>query len=433
MASTQQETLRAPASPTDGRAAVDAALAAAASKLARLAQLDPLLIDVSLREPCFASPLGHTLQDKLALLSLAEEFGIQDRIVATLDYQYPDQVQVEDQFCLHLRNTGYDFRRSFAASSLGAFTGGSFVPHVSMVKLVEYTIPNTLHEFVLLPDAGPRPSLAAIAGSIAWLRQNLPAVDGAPGRIYVNVLDLVDAFLVDPDWACEVLTLLAQSPVDGISFEDDRGTFFPFQVGATVSAAKALLRPDQLVLFHAHTGNGMENASVIEALLNGASGYWGGLTRTSSTIGHASLADLIANLMRAGNPRMNARYRVERLLPVCDAMHRINIGEPAPDDWPITGHNAYREVLSDFRQRAGRPNDLPPQSIGGTYQFRIAPVGSDVPVVAGRVKEALGIDIGPDVAQRMILLMRSDLLGGVRIHYDEPPQLRELYLRALHP
>lgn len=50
-----------------------------------------------------------------------------------------------------------------------------------------------------------------------------------------------------------------------------------------------------------HTGAGYENASVVEALLNGADGAWGGLPKGAAMIGHASIGELIANLVRLGN------------------------------------------------------------------------------------------------------------------------------------
>jgi len=413
------------------RAAAYEHLQLADTKLDILRSVTPMLFDISLREPCFAAPIGHTLQNKLDLLRLVDEFGVQDKILATLDYQFQQYPQVEDDFCRHLQQQGYDMRRCFAMTAIGTQAAGQFVPDPSMCKLVEFGIPNTIQELELLPHPDRDQTLANMSASIGWLREHLAAVDGRPGRIYVNILDLIDTFLVDRDWACTALALLSTLAVDGLSFEDDRGTFFPFQVGAAVAASKAMLREDQKVLCHVHTGNGMENASVIEALLQGADGYWGGLERTSSTIGHASLGELIANLMRAGNPHMRERYKVESLVPICKQMHAINTAEPVPADWPIFGADAYREVLSEFHQHGERPMDLPPSAIGGHYLHRIAPVGSDIPVVQGRVWEALSIRIDQDTAHRMILLMRSDLRANKRIEYDAEAQLRELYRRAI--
>lgn len=76
--------------PSAARAEAAAHLKTAQDKLHILSQIDPLLIDVSLREPCFASVIGHTLQNKLELLPLVEQFGHTDKIIATLDYQFAE-------------------------------------------------------------------------------------------------------------------------------------------------------------------------------------------------------------------------------------------------------------------------------------------------------------------------------------------------------
>ena len=419
------------------RAKAEAQFALAQAKLERLQSLDPLLLDVSLREPCFSSYYGHTLQNKVDLLRMVDEFGIRDKIIATLDFQYPEYPEVEDEFCIYLNRIGYDLAGCFAETAVGTMSRGRFVPGPSMLKLVEYNIPNTLHEIYLLDkDSANHPQvLERIANSVAWLRQNVTGDHGGPCRIYVNVPDLPDAFydIASRDWACQVLGLLAELNVDGVSFEDARGTYFPFQIGAIVRAMKAILGPAQKVLFHSHTGNGMENASVLEALLEGADGYWAGMDKESSTIGHASMGELVANLMRAGNPAMAAKYKVERLLPICHAMHRINNETAPPQTWPIQGSNAYRQMYTGFDQTATRFMDLPPKAVGNAYTFRISPAGSDWRVIVGRVREALGFKTDQPTAKSMILLMRQDLLNGIRIRYDDPDQLLKLYKRAQAP
>lgn len=419
----------------DPRAALEAAFAAAQAKTDRLAAIDPVLLDVSLREPCFSSYLGHTLQNKKDLLPMVDGFGIPDKVIATLDFQDPDMPQVENQFCEYLQSTGYDMTGCFALTAVGTLDGDAFVPDQSVKKLQQYGIPNTMHEIYLMTDDSRDHAqvVKRIAGSIAWLRANIQGERGGPPRIYFNVVDLVDAFFADRDWCCEILALLAAQGVDALSFEDGRGTYFPYQIGAMVTAARAYLNPGQKILFHIHAGNGMENAAVIEALLAGADGYWAGLDKESSTIGHASMAELLANLVRAGNQTVARRYRVDRLAPLVQAMHRINDEEDVPPDWPMVGSNAYRQMLSGFDQQAGRPMDLPPERIGASYTFRISPDGSDWPVVAGRVKELLGETIDEAYATRMILLMRQSLDDGQRIRYDDEEQLRLLYRRAALP
>ncbi len=62
----------------------------------------------------------------------------------------------------------------------------------------------------------------------------------------------------------------------------------PFQIGAFIAIARSILPEPLKILVHIHAGGGFENASVIEALLNGADGAWGGLSKRAAIIGHAS-------------------------------------------------------------------------------------------------------------------------------------------------
>jgi hypothetical protein len=95
------------------------------------------------------------------------------------------------------------------------------------------------------------------------------------------------------------------------------------------------------------------------------------------------------------------------------------------------GRNAYRLTLDFFRQLGTRAMDLPPERIGGSYGYRVASLAADTTVLAGRLREiAVPGPYARQTLERMIGLMRQDLRDGVRLVYDEPDVLRELYRRA---
>jgi hypothetical protein len=415
-----------------------AILAEASQKLDTLRSIEPYLIDLSLRENPVGARVGQTLEDKLTILPKIREFGFRNILLGTLDYAMPDELEVDDDFMMYLRDRQIDMNGCFAFTDIGiAAADGTFTPSPSQLKLRAYGVPNTLHEIYLSKDgmAGLydletlRRSLPA---SIQWLNENIRGDDGGKPRILINIVDGCDAFAEDPDTACSILSLLAGQAIEGISIEDDRGTYLPFQVGAFVAVARSFLPPPLKILVHMHAGGGFENASVIEALLNGADGAWGGLPKRAAIIGHASLGELIANLVRVGNAHMQA-YRLDRLLPLATQLQVLDEKEPVPDDLPILGNNAYRLPLSFFRQRPDRPMDLVPEAIGGTYRYRICPVVSDAAVIAGRLAEVTGQQaeaFPDDVLQQMIRLMRRDLRDGKRIVYDEPGPLLQLFARA---
>jgi len=413
-------------------------LASVQQKVERLSSIEPFLIDLSLRENVFGSRVGQTLADKLAILPRLREFGFKNILLGTLDYAIADELEVDDDFMMYLRDHHIDMTGGFAFTDIGlADAAGIFTPSASQLKLQAYGVPNTLHEIYLSQQGMAKlydlPTLLrSLPRSIQWLNENVRGDGGGKPRIFINIVDGCDAFAENLPVACEVLGLLAEQPIAGVSFEDDRGTYMPFQVAAYVAIARSLLPPPLKLLVHMHSGGGFENASLIEALLHGADGVWGGLPKRAAIIGHASLGELIANLVRVGNTHMGA-YRLDQLLPLATALQVLDEQEQVPDDLPILGHNAYRLTLDFFRQERSRFMDLAPEAIGGKYAYRICPVAANEPVIAGRLAEVTGrpADTFPEqVLTQMIRLMRRDLRAGERIVYDEPAELTRLYARA---
>ena len=417
---------------------VHAILAQADAKLDQLRHIEPYLIDLSLRENPVGSNLGQTLADKLAILPKLREFGFRNISLGTLDYAMPDELEVDDDFMQHLRDQQADMTGCFAFTAMGIQSAdGTFTPDPSQLKLRAYGVPNTVQEIsITKAGRGTQYDLEtlrrSLPASIDWLCRNIRGEGGKQPRILVNIVDGCDAFAECPDVTCSILDLLAGLPIEGVSFEDDRGTFLPFQVGAYVAVARSLLPPSMKLLVHIHAGAGFENASVIEALLHGADGIWGGLPKRAAIIGHASLGELIANLARVGNPHVQD-YQLDQLLPLATGLQELDDLKPVPDDLPVLGHNAYRLTLSSFRQIPGRFMDLAPRAIGGSYRYRVCPVVSDPTVIAGRLAEVTGqpaSDFPEEITRQMIRLMRRDLRAGERIDYDEPQQLLALLARA---
>ncbi|GGE32096.1 hypothetical protein GCM10007421_02290 [Halopseudomonas oceani] len=426
---------------TNQLADAHAILAGVNDKIDQLRNIDPFFIDLSLRENPVGARVGQTLQDKLAILPKVREFGFSNILLGTLDYSMPDELEVDDDFMMYLRDHQIDMTGCYAFTDIGLVdTAGQFTPSPSMLKLRDYGVPNTLHEIYLSQDgmsgqydfATLRRSIPA---SIAWLQQNIRGDNGDAPKILINIVDGCDAFAQNPNETIEILQLLAQQPIFGLSMEDDRGTYLPFQVGAYVAVARRYLPRPLKLLVHMHAGGGFENASVIEALLNGADGAWGGLPKRAAIIGHASLGELIANLVRVGNQHMASTYKLDQLLPLATRLQVLDEEEAVPDDLPILGNNAYRLPLSFFRQRPDRFMDLVPEAIGGTYRYRICPVVSDTAVIAGRLAEVTGqaaSNFAEPVLEQMIRLMRRELRAGERIVYDQPAKLLALYQRALN-
>ena len=409
-------------------------------KVDKLRQIDPYLLDLSLRENPVGDRVGQTLAEKLAILPRLRAFGFKNILLGTLDYADPDELEVDDDFMMYLRDHKIDMTGGFVFTQIGiSKAAGQFAPDKSMIKMRSYGVPNSLLEIYLsklgMKEMGydMETLRRSVTASIKWMNENIRGDHGGKPRILINIVDGCDALAEDPSSACSVLALLAEQEIEGISIEDDRGTYLPFQVGAFVAMARTFLPPPLKIVVHMLAGGGFENASVIEALLNGADGAWGGLPKSAAIIGHASLGELIANLVRVGNQHMAKAYQLKQLMPLTTSLQTMDQQQAMPDDYPIFGNNAYRLPLSFFRQIEGRFMDLVPEAIGGTYRYRIAPVVSDPAVIAGRLSEVTGQrpkDFPPQVLKKMVQIMRRDLREGKRIVYDEPENLLRLYARA---
>lgn len=408
-------------------------------KIHRLCKLNPYLIDLSLRENTVGERTGQTLSEKLIILKKIQEFGFKNILLGTLDYSMADELEVDDDFMAYMRDQKMDMAGCFAFTAIGiANTTGQFTPDPSQIKLRSYGVPNTLHEIYLSKREMAKmydldTLRRSIPESIKWLNENITGDNGEKPRILINIVDGCDAFAEDIETTCSILGLLAEQDIEGISIEDDRGTYLPFQVGAFFKIARSFLPEPFKIVAHMHAGGGFENASILEALLNGADGAWGGLPKRASTIGHASLGELIANLVRVGNTHMQKNYHLDQLLPLASQLQDLDKETPAPDDFPILGNNAYRLTLSFSRQIEGRFMDLVPEAIGGKYHYRICPVVSDPGVIAGRLAEVTGRsseEFSDTVLKQMVRLMRRDLRAGVKIVYDDPENLLNLYARA---
>jgi len=403
-------------------------------KVARLRQLEPLLLDISLREASVGSRAGQTLAEKLEILPRLRAFGFTNIILGTLNYPGPDELEVDDDFMMYLRDQQADLTGCFALTSVGTLNAsGEFSPDPSLLKLKAYGVPNTILE-IHLSQAGMAPlyDLEALSrslpASIRWLHDNLR---GGRPRIIVNIVDGCDAFADHLEVVCSMLDLLANQPIEGVSFQDERGTFLPLQVGSYTAIARSMLPPPLKLLVHVHGGAGFENASVMEALLNGADGAWGALARCGPVIGHACLGELIANLVRVGNPHMQ-HYQLQQLLPLVAELWGSKELHAATR-LSMLGDEAHRLPLEVFRQEPGRFMDLPPESLGGTYRYRVTPVATDRPALGNRLAEVTGrpiADFPGRVLDEMMRLMRRDQREGKRLIYDDAENLLALYARA---
>ena len=204
---------------------------------------------------------------------------------------------------------------------------------------------------------------------------------------------------------------------------------FPFQTAELVKLMRRYNPTPRVILLHPHSGNGTEDADVIEGVLAGADGIWAGFTPHAAQGYHASSLMLLTNLLRAGNKHVRKTYKFERLTEIADRMVRIHMGEGVTPDYPVIGERAYRYIDPGFVQTEGRECDLPPEWIGRTAGYHVTPSWAPSWVIGKRLEE---LGYPPEVFENRDLLrairlkMSDSCVAGKHIEFDKPKRLAKL-------
>ncbi|MDE0335964.1 MAG: hypothetical protein OXI64_13465 [Defluviicoccus sp.] len=405
------------------------------AKMSRLRDLDPCILDMSFREAALSSRYGHTLADKIELYELAREFGFTDFGLSNF-YDFPS---VTDQFLDYLIENDIPLDGFLATVAVEPGDGSDAVARSPAVARTEEAgIPNV----ILLVEI--RPCTVELSGRdreemlrdidryIRHYRAQLPPETERRGRIYVRIADIFDAFDDDPAYVVQALKLLGASPIAGILYEDVRGSRFTFESNALVRLMRRYLPPPRKILAHPHSGNGMEDAATVEAVLEGADGVWAGFTPQAAQGGHGSALMFLTNLVRAGNPHVRRLYRLEKLVETARGMWQVHDRHDIEPNQPVVGERAYRYVDRYFEQ-GDLPCDLDPALIGAEVGYEIMPAWAPTYVIGKRLEE-LGYE--PELYENRTLLHRVRALinetqmEGRHVRFDDPEELAAVVERA---
>ena len=414
------------------------------AKMSRLQSVVPHVLDLSALEGRLPAPCGHTLDDRIELYRLAEEFGFDELAL----FSFFDFRSVDVQFLEWFVDRKKSMDGVFAMVSTmgmqdggmkdgGAEPGASFRMNYGIEQTLWGKVPNV----VVYLDTGPSllkeegrtrdGLLRIIEDTVMFLREHLPAENAKRrrGRIYMRLADVFDAWEENPAFLVRLLKLFAALPVSGIMFEDVRGTHFPFQTAELVKLMRRYNPAPRVILLHPHSGNGTEDAAVIEGILAGADGVWSAFTPHAAQGYHGSSLMLLTNLLRAGNEQVRKAYKFERLAEIADRMVRIHMGEGVTPDYPVIGERAYRYLDPGFVQIEGRACDLPPEWIGRKAGYRVTPSWAPPWVVGKRLESSatrLEVIENRDLLRAIRLKMADACLEGKHVEFDKPEELAKL-------
>lgn len=419
----------------DDRRLLDEATTTIEAQMARLRDLVPTVIDMSSREAALSSAHGHTLKDKIELFEQGREIGLTDFGLSNF-FAFPS---ISDQFLDYLIENDIDLDPFFVTIAVEPTGKDGTVPMGPAARRThEAMIPNVILLIEMRPSTieqigrSPGAAIADIRAHIAHYRALLGEETERRGRLYIRVADPFYAFDEDPEYFAKIFKMLGREPITGILIEDVKGSRFPFEARELIKLMRHFNPSPRKILVHPHSGNGMEDAAAIDAILAGADGVWSGFTPQAAQGGHGSALMFLTNLMRAGNPHVERLFEMSKLCEVAEKMWQIHDQHGIPPNTPVVGRRAYRYVDQCFEQ-TNEPRDLDPARIGVTPGYQVTP-GWAPAYIIGRRLEELGyggeVTGNTGLLTMMRALINESLLEARYDQCDEPDRLAELLRSA---
>jgi len=382
-------------------------LAALPTTHERLRVVSPLDgIDHSIPESATATPFGHTPDVKIRIFRKMRAFGFRD--VAVVGHYYGSMPRVEDRFAQLLR--AEEPRMSGCWFMLG--TGDD----EALARLEASGIPNVMLDYTFADARTGSSSLDSLKTTIGRIHEHFKQLDREVGmaadndgmphlddqasqsgyrelkrdHLYINFVDLLDFNItMDAPEVKKVMDYLSSERIPilkGICFEGARGIAFADEYGDVTQRLRALFpASDFKLLVHSHAGPHGDNsqAAALECVRRGADGVWAGFIPQAAQTGHNCSLQYLGYLHSSGNNQVAQLYNLNTAVETARSLHELSFpGEPIPADCPIFGSNAYSWVHSVFRHDRQTTRGLPPRVVGATEGARLAPMTTDVDMLA---------------------------------------------------
>ena len=182
---------------------------------------------------------------------------------------------------------------------------------------------------------------------------------------------------------------------------------------------------------HVHNSFGLAEAIVLEALLNGGTGIWGGICREGASTRHANSLTTLCNLHRLGNQHVQKKFNLPKLRQAAIDMTVIITGQPPHPMMELYGARSL-DICFDGSMGSGMSMN---EILGVPSRTRITTFTTFT--TAKMYASALTGTFGepdepwdPEVCQMMTQTLEKDLSTGRKEEYQSPVGIFSLYERS---
>ena len=248
------------------------------------------IYDTTLRDGAQQEGISLSVEDKLAITRMLDEFGVD-----VIEGGYAGATPKDDEFFERVQGMGLK-HAEIAAFGNTRRADADCEDDVSIQSLLKSGAPiATLvgkaseSQVRVVLETTVEENLAMIADSVSYLK--------ARGRrVFYDAEHFFDGYKENPDYAVQCLRSAFDAGAERLVLCDTNGGTLPHEVGEIVSEVKAALPEDAVLGIHTHNDTDTAVASAMEAFRAGAHQIQGCINGYGERTGNANLISVIGNL-----------------------------------------------------------------------------------------------------------------------------------------
>lgn len=383
------------------------------------------IYDTTLRDGTQGEGVSFTVQDKLRIARLLDEFG-----VAYIEGGWPSSNPKDAEFFARAKTRQWKHARlaAFGATCRvnsqpddDANLRALLAAETPVVTVVGKTW--TLHVTDVLQTT-PEENLRLIRASLAYLK--------ARGRqVIYDAEHFFDGYRADAAYALAMLRAAFEGGADSVSLCDTNGGMLPHQVEEIVRAVRAQF-PDKAFGIHAHNDSGCAVANSLAAIRAGCTLAQGTINGYGERCGNADLTTIIPNLELKMGMRCLPSGQLTELTRLARTV--AEIANLAPDNrQAYVGRSAFLHKggihVAAQRRNGASYQHVDPARLGNVTRIAI----SELSGRGNLLSRAEELGLNADAARMAQVLQRIKELEARGFHFESADASVELMLRRAQP
>jgi len=336
--------------------------------VARKSRVKIDILDTTLRDGAQAANVSFTLNDKIRIVQLLDEWGVD-----YIEGGWPGSNPKDEEFFAKMKEV------SLTHAKLAAFSSTrrkelSTKEDPNLNAILKADVPVavlfgkswTLHVTQVLKTT-KEDNLDIVYDSISYLKSHGLEVIFDAEHFY-------QGYMEDPEYALSVVKTAKEAGADVIALADTNGGTLPHQVFEITS--KVVSSVKVRVGVHMHNDSGTAVANSLMGVLAGARHVQGTVNGIGERTGNADLIQIVANLyLKLGYDVLKGEESIRRLKEISKRIYEIT-GIPPNPYQPFVGDNAFTHkagVHADAVMKVSRAYEhIDPSLVGNARRFVIS-------------------------------------------------------------